>query len=220
MSWIENFSINLLEFLIYISITGAVIYFVSYLRQKGTHLATKEDIESITKITEPIKTDFSKEIESLKSEYSVISRAYGYFVENIIDYYSLVFQHYIRCQRVSEYEWHYPLNGPPENTTEMFIKQLDEFSEEWNSKLGKTKLLLPDELLVLHESIQNEFNKFRDIVMNSPKNLTPVNQDDIRELESYKSRIKKSFKEIHNIKEKMEPQIRSVLRVNKLKMDK
>lgn len=209
----------MLEYVILLIIAFLAAYLGSYFQQKGANLATKEDLEGITQITESIKIDFSRELESLKSEYAVINRTYGYFVENIIDYYSQVYQHYIRCQRVSEYDLHYPLHGKPENTSEMFINQLDKFSDEWNSKLGKTKLLLPDELLEHHERIQEEFNKFRDIVMNSPKNLTTVDQEDIRALDSYKSRIKKSFKEIHNIKEKMEPQIRSVLRVNKLKMD-
>lgn len=41
-------------------------YIGSYFRQKGKNLATKEDIETITKEIESVKFEFAKELESIK----------------------------------------------------------------------------------------------------------------------------------------------------------
>jgi hypothetical protein len=53
--------------------TGIAIFFIqyffpSYAREKGKNLATKEDIELITKKIESVRVDYSKQLESHKSK--------------------------------------------------------------------------------------------------------------------------------------------------------
>jgi hypothetical protein len=49
-------------------------YYPKYMQQKGKNLATKEDIGDITKIVESIKTDLAIDVETLKSELSLLNQ--------------------------------------------------------------------------------------------------------------------------------------------------
>jgi hypothetical protein len=52
---------------------GALTIWIFYGREKGKNIATKEDIESITKLQEGVKAEFTKGIEKVKSELSLLN---------------------------------------------------------------------------------------------------------------------------------------------------
>ncbi|MCO6413244.1 MAG: hypothetical protein J5I92_10905 [Thiogranum sp.] len=56
-------------------------YLFSYSSEKGKNLATKEDIEEITRKVEEIKTEYLGEIERLKVELSVLSRKHDILLD-------------------------------------------------------------------------------------------------------------------------------------------
>jgi len=64
-----------------IIIFGIILFFTlknllpSYFNEKGKNLATKEDIEDITKKVEKIKSEFIKDIEYIKSDLSYINQS-------------------------------------------------------------------------------------------------------------------------------------------------
>lgn len=49
-------------------------YYPNYMKFKAKNLATKEDIGDITTIVESIKTDLSKDVETLKAELSLLNQ--------------------------------------------------------------------------------------------------------------------------------------------------
>lgn len=44
-------------------------FFPSYMKEKGKNVATKEDIEEITRLTENVKTEFQMQLESHKRNF-------------------------------------------------------------------------------------------------------------------------------------------------------
>ena len=51
---------------------GVLVLIVSYLKNKGKNLATKEDIETITNKIESVRTDYAKKLESIAHENRMI----------------------------------------------------------------------------------------------------------------------------------------------------
>ncbi|MFY4862381.1 hypothetical protein ACOTWK_05850 [Aliarcobacter butzleri] len=52
-----------------------IAYFISYFKEKGKNLATKEDIEEITNKLESIKHDYNKQLEEFKQEQLIRYKA-------------------------------------------------------------------------------------------------------------------------------------------------
>lgn len=63
-----------------IFILGLILYLIlkystpSYFSQKGKNLATKQDVEEITKKVESVKSEFNKDLEFIKSDLSYINQ--------------------------------------------------------------------------------------------------------------------------------------------------
>lgn len=71
--------------LIFALTTGLVQYLVFYFREKGKNLATKEDIEEITKKIESVKTSYSKGLEQYKMELLEEMEKFTNYKENAIN---------------------------------------------------------------------------------------------------------------------------------------
>ncbi|WP_125939521.1 hypothetical protein [Pseudoalteromonas espejiana] len=56
-------------------------YLFSYTTEKGKNLATKEDIEEITRKVEEVKSGYVAEIERLKVDLSVLSRKHNILLD-------------------------------------------------------------------------------------------------------------------------------------------
>lgn len=59
-------------------------YLFSYSSEKGKNLATKEDVEEITRTVEAVKSGYVGEIERLKVDLSVLSRKHSILLEEKI----------------------------------------------------------------------------------------------------------------------------------------
>ena len=59
-------------------------YLFSYSSEKGKNLATKEDIEEITRMVEEVKAGYVAEIERLKVELSLLSRKHNILLDEKI----------------------------------------------------------------------------------------------------------------------------------------
>jgi hypothetical protein len=64
MEWADYLKFGVVQ----IVVTFAAVYLASYLKAKGKNLATSEDIDKITDKIESVKTEYAKELESLKSQ--------------------------------------------------------------------------------------------------------------------------------------------------------
>ena len=73
-------------------------YFPSYFKKKGENLATKEDIEGITKIVEGVKLGNSKDFEIIKLELGIVSKSQEAIFDDerksIIDFFGAVTSFY------------------------------------------------------------------------------------------------------------------------------
>jgi hypothetical protein len=64
MEWTEYLKIGVFQAII----TVAVWFTASYVKEKGKNLATREDIDEITRKIESAKIEYAKELESIKSQ--------------------------------------------------------------------------------------------------------------------------------------------------------
>lgn len=81
-------------------------YLRNYLDQKGKNLADKEDIQSITKIVEEIRSGFTKEIEFIKANLNVLSNIQLSLIDEerkaIVDFNKSYFEWYDSVFRSSQ----------------------------------------------------------------------------------------------------------------------
>lgn len=207
-----------LVILVLIAFSFIIPMLTAFLITRSKNFAQKRDIEDLTRKTEAVKTEFIKYIEYLKHEHLLINHTYELFVENIMEYYSTFYEHYIRCSRTANYDTYIPKGGVPIGTSDIFEDHLEDFSIKWNNQLGKIKILLPNTLLKLHTIIELQLNEFRDIVMN--RNNYLINQTTKNAYrQEYKDKLVDIFKKIDKSKNQMENEIRRILKVNKLKSE-
>lgn len=66
MEWADYLKFGVLQ----VVVAFVAVYLAAYIREKGKNLATSEDIHEITRQIESIKTEYAKELESLRAGYS------------------------------------------------------------------------------------------------------------------------------------------------------
>ncbi|VXC69367.1 conserved hypothetical protein [Bacillus mycoides] len=75
------------------------------LTERGKNLATKEDIQEITKLQESVKTTFQVEMEQQKAEISRISKEYELYAVKKHEYYPELYKNIELCiERVKDFE--------------------------------------------------------------------------------------------------------------------
>ncbi|SRR6266542_5699231 len=62
------------QLFLFVLLSGIAAYIGAYLKQKGQNLASREDIQDLTKKVEAIKISFSKQVEDYKAELAQRSR--------------------------------------------------------------------------------------------------------------------------------------------------
>ncbi len=62
------------QLLLFVLLSGIAAYIGAYLKQKGSNLASKEDIEILTEKIESVKSMYAKQLEDYKEELSRRSR--------------------------------------------------------------------------------------------------------------------------------------------------
>jgi hypothetical protein len=74
-----------LELVLVFVIAGAGAYLGSYLREKGKNLATREDVERITRTTEEIKAEISGQMWEVQTRWSFKRDLYIRLLEGLGD---------------------------------------------------------------------------------------------------------------------------------------
>jgi hypothetical protein len=62
------------QLILFVLCSGVAAYFGAYLKQKGSNLASKEDIEVLTEKIESVKNAYAKQLEDYKNELAHRSR--------------------------------------------------------------------------------------------------------------------------------------------------
>jgi archaellum component FlaC len=146
-----------------------------------------------------------KSIEELKQELGLVKSNYEKNAEWIIDFYSMFYRHYQLAYRVARADIIRHPDKPDENTKKNYMDQVDNLADEWNRKQGVARILLPSNILELHETTIDKFNDFKDAV----KGFDCNNQES-------RTKVEDCFKEIHRLKNAMENSVRQYLRSEEL----
>lgn len=195
----EN-AINIVNFIL-ASLGGGVLIVFSLTKVLGKVLT-----ERILK-NEQARID--GQLEKLRSELAIKKSTYEHHLDLILDYYSTFYKHYRRCQRTALADAHRKLPGSElKYTKDEFIDSLNEFLADWSEKEGRIRLLLPSNLLEIHEESVSKFNEFKRSVQ------------DFKTEESFPRKKETVFREIDEIKNKLENGLREFLRTENLLMPK
>ncbi len=121
-----------------------------------------------------------------------------------MDYYNTYYQHYRLCQRAACADAHRQDDGSITYTKDDFDAGLGRFLSDWASQEGKIRLLLPSQILSLHEESIEVFNQMKAAVFKFKQN------NETRKLKT------DAFKEVEQVKTAIERSLRDFLRTEKL----
>lgn len=145
------------------------------------------------------------QIEELRKELGLTALSYDKHVHHVVDYYAMFYRHYQLCQRTSHADI---LRWPDRediDTKKDFLEKIDSFAEDWNSRQGLLRLILPSPILIIHEKIISALNDFKDKV-----------QDFDRSDQSSRDNLQQSFVKIDALKQQLETGLRNHLRTDKV----
>ena len=137
-------------------------------------------------------------------ELGLAKSSYDHYLDLILNYYKLFYQHYRLCQRASYADGHEKDDGTITSTKDEFFEKLDYFLTEWAEREGKIRLLLPAPILATHMEAVTAFNSFKRVMQKFDSSP-----------ESHKAKFD-SFVKIDDVKKKLEQQLRDFLRTEKL----
>ncbi len=157
------------------------------------------------RILQSEKAKIDSQIESIRHEFGITRSSYEHHLDLILDYYASFYNHYRLCQRTAHADAHRELpNGEIIHTKDEFFETLGKFLTDWANKEGRIRLLLPAKLLKVHEEAVAKFNEFKRAVYD----FTPA--------EPIPRRKEVVFKEIDDIKSRLENGLRDFLRTESL----
>ena len=122
-----------LQFTIFAIIAGLVQYIITYFKEKGKNLATKEDIGEITKEIKSVESQFINKTEKLKNKLAILANAQT-------DITSMERQAIIEVNK-SLFMWiDSVLNIPNVNNSIKINNEIDDIKPETPSKEKREKL--------------------------------------------------------------------------------
>lgn len=149
--------------------------------------------------------------EGLKQELSLARLSYDKHVQHVVEYYAMFYRSYSLAQRTANADFYiHPEHGDVDAKQD-YLDQIDSISEEWQSKQGLLRILLPHQALDLHEKAIDEFNSFKDLVKKFQKKVGEEREKTRQELIS-------SFNRLHEIKDDLEQCLREHLRTDRGKV--
>lgn len=137
-------------------------------------------------------------------ELRLAQSSYERYLDLILGYYKMFYRHYRLCQRTTRADAHRKPDGTVTYTKDEFLAALDSMLEEWASREGEVRLLLPSPALSLHEEAIGCFNRFK-------RAVEAFDTSDATRVER-----KQAFDAIESVKTRIESQLREFLRTEKL----
>jgi hypothetical protein len=156
------------------------------------------------RILQQEKSMLMQHLESYRHELRLVGSSYDQYLDLILDYYNHYFKHYRLCQRACCVDAHEQPDGEITYTIDEFDAALDDFLCGWASQEGKIRILLPGNLLELHEKSIDAFNGVKRAVEGFSKD--------------YETRQKKyeAFGVLDAVKTEVEIELRKFLRTESL----
>lgn len=145
------------------------------------------------------------QIEELRKEIGLAATSYDKHVHHVVDYYATFYRHYQLCQRTSHADILRWPGRDDVDTKRDFLDRIDAFAEDWNSRQGLIRLILPSPLLAIHEQIISALNSFKDKV-----------QEFDHGSHTSREELQQSFVMIDDLKKQLEAGLRRHLRTDKV----
>ena len=146
----------------------------------------------------------AKRLEEVRHELSLSKSTYDRYLELILNYFTIFYEHYRLCQRATNADGHRAPDGSITKTKDDFFDGLDLYLVELKEQEGRLRLLLPSNILKIYEESFDAFNNFKG-AMKKFKNT-----GDAREAKRV------AFAEVNRVKSEMEAAIREFLRTENL----
>ena len=143
------------------------------------------------------------ELAAIRHELSIVRTSYEHHLNLLLNYYDTFWRHYRMCQEAANVDATRDRDGNITDTKDKFLNALGSFLEEWLSKEGQIRLILPEPLMECHEAAINAFNRFRDAI--DAFDTSPETRQEKED----------AFLEIHSIKDNMEEGLRKFLRTER-----
>jgi hypothetical protein len=146
-----------------------------------------------------------KSLEELKQELGLARLTYDKHVQQVVEYYGMFYKSYQLCQLTAGADITRRPGLPDLDLKGDYLNKIDSIADEWNAKQGVLRLVLPHNLLRLHEQAISELNRFKDCVTNY-RNSDAATRTDLQE----------SFKRFDALKQQLEKGLREHLRTDKV----
>lgn len=141
-------------------------------------------------------------LEEVKTEMVLSQKSYESQLPFIVDYYTLFYKQYRRCQQYANIEIIKHPDLGEVCTKHLFECDLDAFKVNWDEIEPRIRLILPNKAYQLHHQVTESFNLF-----NQESKKLSANSND------KKQKLREVFKNIHEVKEDLELLLREHLRV-------
>lgn len=197
-----------------IFISVLIAYFISYLKEKGKNLATKEDIEEITNKVESVKQEYKKEFDLIQKQ----NDAHFSELKNIKDRYnSKQFEIYNNLW-VSLIELKFSADTLWDEATIPKLRNLSKKVAEAQKSIEISSLLLENDD---YRELNNLIDKFNDFKVGKTKLIETkyktdiqmdeyyINEDEIKKMIKLNGKIKKQYESlVINLKQEFKEQIK------------
>lgn len=172
------------------AVVGALLYFLADLFSKRTLQRESSEI--------------SRQLASITHELSLQKSSYERHLELLLEFYQSFYRHYRACQHAAKADAIRLPDGTTTKTKEDFFAELDEYLADTVRLEGRYRLVLPSHILTVHGDAQNAFNAFRSVMRMKSYD------------EAFHAEKEKCFRNIHEIKDRLESALRDFLRTEHL----
>jgi hypothetical protein len=146
----------------------------------------------------------SEQLAALSHELKLRESSYVKHLDLLLDYYSIFYGHYRRCQNATNHDLiRYP-DGTEIKTRQVFQDQLEQYLTDSKATEGRLRLVLPESLMLLNEEAIDAFNTFKDAMKREKYD------------EVFHAQKREAFAKIQSVKERIEADLREFLRTEKL----
>lgn len=171
-------------------VVGALLYFLADLFCKRT--------------LQRESSELSRQLALITHELSLQKSSYERHLELLLEFYQSFYRHYRACQHAANADAIRLPDGTTKKTKDDFFAELDEYLVDTARLEGRYRLVLPSHILTVHGEAQDAFNAFRRV-------MRKKNYD-----EAFHAEKEEGFRKIHEIKDRLESELREFLRTEHL----
>lgn len=147
----------------------------------------------------------NEKLEDLKQELGLARYSYERHAQHVVDYYAMFYKSYQLAQQTEHADLIRRPGQEDLDTKKNYLAKIDGIADEWNTRQGLLRLILPKEALTLHGRAIGDLNRFKDLVADFDHGSSES-----------RAALRDAFVKIDITKRELEDCLRSHLRVDKV----